>query len=250
MLNKFELFLIRQISQSKSEKLKRSEQQNLLIAEDLVKMRAQCNGLLTMEKNGLLTEASCAVFEHLSLLLKLRDPAAYQHSARVAKIAGLLGMEAGLGDEYCMSLELAASLHDIGIATLPTGTPTHAESILERDELETFKTHCVMGETILFSDDHLLGMAARVARSHHELFDGSGYPDGLKGHLIPLEARIVAVADYIEGLLCGSHHIEPINYETVYARLNQLSGSAFDPDIVRKVDRISERICHICQQSG
>ncbi|MEI7457552.1 MAG: HD domain-containing phosphohydrolase [Nitrosomonadales bacterium] len=250
MLNKFELFLTRQISQSKSEKLKRSEQQNLLIAKDLVKMRAQCNGLLTMENNGLLTEASFAVYEHLSLLLKLRDPDAYLHSVRVARIAGLLAMESGMSDEYCMSLELITSLHDIGIAALPTGTPTHAESILERDELETFKTHCVLGETILLSGDHLLDMAARLARSHHELFDGSGYPDGLTGLLIPLESRIVAVADYIEGLLGGSHHIEPLNYETVYARLHQLSGSYFDPDIVRKVDRISERICHICQQSG
>ena len=249
MFNKLALFFNRLIRQSKTERLKLCEKQNLLIAEDLTRMRAQYNGLLMMKSNGVLTEASVAVFERLNLLLKLRDPEISLHSTRVSRLAGLLAKELGLGDEYCMSLELAVSLHDIGIIALPTGTQTHAHSIMPGAEYEKFKKHCELGEKILSSGDALLDMAARLARSHHELYDGSGYPDGLSGPQIPIEARIVALADYIEGLMGGSHGNKPLDYEELYTRLSDVDSRKFDPEIVRLVDRLSARICHICQRT-
>ncbi len=249
MFNQLSLFFNRLIRQSKTERLKLCEKQNFLMAEDLVRVRAQYSGLLKMKSNGVLSEASVAVFERLNLLLKLRDPEVSLHSIRVARIAGLLAKESGMGDEYCMSLELAVSLHDIGIIALPADTPTHTHSILLGADFEKFKSHCVLGETILSSGDFLLDMAARLARSHHELFDGSGYPDGLSGQQIPFEARIVALADYIEGLLGGSHGNQPLDYESVYARLTQMDARYFDPEIARLVDLLSERICYICQCS-
>jgi hypothetical protein len=88
MFNKLVLFFNRLIRQSKTERLKLCEKQNLLIAEDLTRMRAQYNGLLMMKSNGVLTEASVAVFERLNLLLKLRDPEISLHSTRVSRLAG------------------------------------------------------------------------------------------------------------------------------------------------------------------
>lgn len=250
MLGKIDLFLLRSMSRTKSARLRRSEQQNILMARDIVKLRMRNKGLLTVYEQAKLTQTASIVIDHLTVLLKLYDPELFWHSARVAKIAGLLAREFSLAEDYCNSIERAALLHDIGIIALPNDAASHSQPILLKHELKKFEAHTVLGKMILSSDDPLLQMAARIALCHHECYDGSGYPFSLRGDLIPIEARIVAIADYIEGLFSGSHGTTPLASDQVYFELNQLSGTHFDPAILRVVDRLYPKITDIFKQSN
>ena len=123
-----------------------------------------------------------------------------KHVKRVAEIAYLLAREIGLSKETAEILKTAAPMHDIGKVGIDDAI-LHKPGKLDFDEFEIMKTHAELGHHILTRIDRpLLSIAARIAHEHHENYDGSGYPQGLKGEEISIEGRIIAVADVLDAL--------------------------------------------------
>ncbi len=216
--------------QRQSMRLHRSQQQNLRMAQDLAKLHANYLSLLRMNKEGQLGITSLAVIRHMTVLLQLRDPASHQHGLRVARLAALLAHRMEIDRSYCSMLELAAPLHDIGMLALSS------DSYSDGSDTRTFQRHTELGAAILTADDHILSIAAMIARSHHEHFDGSGYPNGLLGENIPLEARIVAVADYFDDLLHGLHGHPRLNAQEAFNEVFLHYGTRYDPKVVRALN--------------
>jgi two-component system response regulator RpfG len=149
--------------------------------------------------------------------------------ARYARlVADRLGLEAARGE----ILEHAAPMHDIGKIGIPDRILLKADR-LAADEWEIMKTHTLIGYEILRdSPSHFLRAGAVIALGHHERYDGSGYPQGLKGELIPLEARIVAVADVFDALCSVRPYKDAWRPEHALEYLSDQRGRHFDPDCV------------------
>ena len=161
-----------------------------------------------------------------------RDQDTGNHIMRMAKYSRLIGEALSLNQEQCDLIELAAPMHDIG----KIGIPDHIllkRGKLTTDELTTMKSHPVIGFQILQnSPSKYLHLGAEIALSHHEKYDGSGYPYGAKGDEIQLEARIVAVADVYDALTSRRPYKAAWSSENSLAYLTANSGKHFDPACV------------------
>ena len=158
-----------------------------------------------------------------------RDPGIGRHLKRVGHYSALLGQKLGLHAE---SLELASVLHDVGKIALPDAILLKAAP-LTADERMAIETHATVGyEMLRGSCSGLLDLAALIARTHHEKFDGSGYPAGLSGTEIPLEGRIVAVADVFDALTSDRVYRPAWSVATTLAWMTRERGVHFDPDVL------------------
>jgi putative two-component system response regulator len=170
--------------------------------------------------------------ERLARAIELHDPEAGHHTNRIARLASYLASQLGLDDEQILLLRAAAPMHDVGKiavadAILLKPGPLTPE---ERSEMER---HTEVGHQILAgSESELLQMAARIALTHHEWFDGSGYPRGLKGEEIPIEGRRVAVADVFDALLSDRPYRKAMSLEEAVEILRAVHGTQFDPEVV------------------
>jgi putative two-component system response regulator len=178
-----------------------------------------------------LEEARIEILERLSLAGEFRDDATGQHTQRVGRASALLARALGLPDEQVELIELAAPLHDvgkIGIADailLKPGT-------LTPNEFRVVTSHTNIGGQILSgSQSPLLQLAEQIALTHHECWDGSGYPHGLRGEEIPLAGRIVGVADVFDALTQRRPYKNAWLAEDAAAEIARLSGSKFDPRV-------------------
>jgi putative two-component system response regulator len=168
----------------------------------------------------------------LALASEYRDDATHEHPQRVARTAGLIGHQMRLQDEQAWVLRHAAQLHDIGKIGVPDEILLKPGR-LDPDEFELMKTHTVIGWQILSgSTAHVLAISAHVALSHHEWFDGTGYPSGLAGDAIPLPARIAAVADVYDTLTHVRPYREAFGVERAVEEVRRLSRTQFDPRVV------------------
>ena len=168
----------------------------------------------------------------LSKAAEFRDPETGDHIQRMAHYSWMIAVRMGLAlDEQQLLLE-AAPMHDVG----KVGIPDHIllkPGKLDHDEFEVMKQHPVIGHQILAdSTSPLLQMAAQIALSHHEKFDGSGYPLGLKGEAIPLVGRIVAVADVFDALTSVRPYKPAWEFERAVQLLRDQRGLHFDPECV------------------
>ena len=158
-----------------------------------------------------------------------RDPGIGRHLRRVGHYCAVLGQKLGLHAE---SMELASTLHDVGKAAIPETILWKAAS-LTPDERRAIETHPTVGyEMLSGSSSGLLDLAAIIAKTHHEKFDGSGYPSGLSGAQIPLEGRIAAVADVFDALTSDRGYREAWSLETTVEWMERESGKHFDPDVL------------------
>lgn len=163
--------------------------------------------------------------------LDAKDHYTFGHSMRVAYFSLVTGAEAGLTSEEMYDLELSAIFHDIG----KIGTPDavlNKPSRLTEEEFLIMKNHPQQSWDILKDFTHFEKIAFN-ARSHHERFDGKGYPQGLKGDEIPVAARIILIADTFDAMTSTRPYRKGLPYEVAFAELIQFSGTQFDPEIVR-----------------
>lgn len=168
----------------------------------------------------------------LSRAAEYRDPETGAHLARMSRYSCHIARNLGLStDEQELILE-AAPMHDIG----KVGTPDNIllkPGKLDAEEWEIMKRHAGIGASILKnSDSPLLQAASVIALTHHEKFDGSGYPQGLKGEAIPLHGRIVAVADVFDALTSARPYKPAWEMERAIALIHEGAGSHFDPQCV------------------
>lgn len=172
----------------------------------------------------------------LALASEYRDDATHEHPQRVARTAALIAREMRLPDDQIWILRHAAQLHDIGKIGVPDAILLKPGP-LDPDEFELMKTHAVIGFHILSgSSARVLAIAAHIALSHHERFDGRGYPNGLAGDAIPLPARIAAVADVFDTLTHVRPFREAFTIERAVEEIRRLTRTNFDPRVVGAFD--------------
>jgi putative two-component system response regulator len=170
--------------------------------------------------------------ERLTRAIEMHDAETGRHVGRMASIAAFLAGEVGFDREKVMLLRTAAPMHDVGKVATPDEI-LRKPGPLTPEEREEMQRHTVVGHEILAgSDSELLQMAASIALTHHERWDGSGYPLGLKGEEIPLEGRIVAVADVFDALLSDRCYRPAMSAAEAVETLAAERGTHFDPEIV------------------
>ena len=162
--------------------------------------------------------------------LEAKDPYTKGHSERVAGYAGQIGRGLGMNSRSCERLEYAALLHDLGKLALPQALLTKPMALSELEQCE-MREHPLTGAAMVGRIRPLSELATCV-RAHHERFDGLGYPAGIAGEEIPLEARILAVADSYDAMTTTRAYRRALEPETAIDELASGGGSQFDPQVV------------------
>lgn len=183
-----------------------------------------------------LEDAYRTTLRALTSALETRDAETHGHSERVVNFSLRLGRELGLNAEQMRSLEFGSLLHDIGKIGVPDAI-LRKPAALTPEEWERMREHPVHGRKILRGIEFLEG-ASRVVAQHHEKWDGSGYPLGLRGEEIDLNARIFAVADAFDAMTSDRVYRKGRSYEVAAAELNDFSGTQFDPLVVDAFRRV------------
>jgi len=172
------------------------------------------------------------VIRRLGRAAEYRDNETGLHIIRMSNFSQVIGREAGLREEEAELLLNASPMHDIGKIGIPDRILLKPGK-LDAEEWEIMKTHAVIGAEILSGDSsELLKLASTVARTHHEKWDGSGYPNALKGENIPLVGRIVALSDVFDALTTVRPYKHAWSVEEAVAYINENNGKHFDPDVV------------------
>ena len=172
---------------------------------------------------------SLQVLRTLSTTIETKDEYTRGHSHRVGEYAALIARELGWSQEEIINLKNTADLHDIGKIGVPD-TILNKPTKLTEDEYIIIKDHTVIGAEIL-KNITLIPHAAEVARSHHERYDGTGYPDGLKGEDIPLYARVIAVADSYDAMSSRRIYRSALSRQEICEEIRSNQGKQFDPVI-------------------
>jgi hypothetical protein len=174
--------------------------------------------------------------ERLARAAEYRDDNSFDHTQRVAILAARLARGMGEDDHSVRLIRQAAPVHDLGKIAIPDSILLKPGA-LEPEEFEVVKTHSALGARVLEgSHSEVLGVAERIARSHHERWDGDGYPDSLTGHEIPLPARLVAVADVFDVLVHERPYKEAWTVEDAAREIRSGAGLQFDPEVVGAFD--------------
>jgi putative nucleotidyltransferase with HDIG domain len=200
--------------------------------EELVEQRtAELNTALDS-----LEDAYRSTLRALTAALETRDAETHGHSERVVTFSLRLGRELGLDKEQLRSLEFGSLLHDIGKIGVPDAILRKPAKLTD-EEWVRMREHPVHGQAILREIEFLAG-AARVVGQHHEKWDGSGYPCGLRGDEIDLNARIFAVADAFDAMISDRVYRAGRSYEEAAKELELFAGRQFDPAVVAAFHRV------------
>ena len=160
-----------------------------------------------------------------------KDAATEGHCKRLERLAVATGERLGLADQRLIDLSYAAYLHDVGKVKVPAEILNKAEPLTE-EEWKEMRRHPEYGEEML-KEKEFLRAAARIVRAHHERYDGRGYPDGLKGEQIPLEARIIAVVDAYDAITSERPYQPALAKKKAFDELKKGAGSQFDERVVK-----------------
>ena len=178
----------------------------------------------------------------LSQAIDAKDGFTRGHADRVSRIAGAIARHMGLPERMIEQIELAGLLHDIGKIGVEDRILMKPVR-LDPDEQELMRRHPIYGASILEPSVSLRPLVPLVLH-HHENFDGSGYPEGLKGDDIPLGSRILIVADAYEAMTSDRIYRKAIGHERAMDQLNRYKGIQFDPAIVRALERLVQKRGH------
>jgi HD-GYP domain-containing protein (c-di-GMP phosphodiesterase class II) len=170
--------------------------------------------------------------ERLARAIEMHDPGIGLHLSRIAATAAFLAAQLDLDHARVLLLRTAAPMHDVGKIATPEGV-LRKLGPLTADERKRMESHTTAGHEILAgSGSELLKMAAAIALTHHEWFDGSGYPNGSSNGEIPIEGRIVAIADVLDALLSDRPYRPAMSLEQATNLIAKERGTHFDPDVV------------------
>jgi len=175
----------------------------------------------------------------LSQAIDAKDGFTRGHADRVSRIAGAIAREIGLPERQIEQIELAGLLHDIGKIGVEDRILMKPQR-LEKDEQDLMRRHPIYGASILEPSAALRPLVPIVLH-HHENFDGTGYPEGLKGEEIPLGSRIIIVADAYEAMTSDRIYRKAIGHDRAMEQLSKYKGVQFDPKIVRALEHVVQR---------
>lgn len=184
-----------------------------------------------------LHKANLEAIYMLAVASEAKDLDTGAHVRRIEHYTRLLARELGLSDEEAERMAYSAILHDVGKIHVPDAI-LRKPAALSEDEWRTMRQHPIVGERIL-SREPFFDVARSIARSHHENWDGSGYPDGLRATKIPLAARIVRVADVYDALTTARPYKQAWNHAQAEAAIERERDIMFDPDVVRSFLRLA-----------
>ena len=212
---------------------------------DLFRLRTQLESEVqrkTQAVHTLVSELNDSYEQALALLARageFRDKDTGNHTRRIGEYASKLAMLAGCDADFCRRIKHAAPLHDIGKVSIPDRILLKAGP-LDTDEWDIMRTHAEAGARILRKyQQPLFQMAAEIACCHHERFDGSGYPNGVRGQDIPLAARITTLVDTYDALRSRRPYKPPYSHEHAMRVLVEGDGRTnpihFDPDLLALV---------------
>jgi putative two-component system response regulator len=190
------------------------------------------------ERTKELEETRREVLDRLSMVADYRDDATGRHTRRVSGLSGALARHLGVDAGETETLRLASALHDIGKIGIPDDILLKPGP-LTPDEAALMKTHTTIGAKMLSgSHSRLLQVAEVIAMSHHERWDGTGYPERLAGTAIALPARIVGLADVVDALSSDRPYRGAWPFAEVQAEVRRQAGAHFDPDVVAAYFRL------------
>jgi two-component system response regulator RpfG len=184
----------------------------------------------------------------LARAIEYRDAGTSAYLERMAHFAGLIAEDLGMFEDEVRMIELAAPLHDMGKIAIPDAI-LMKPGPLDEEETRVMRRHPLIGNQLLSnSHNRFIQMGAVIALRHHERYDGSGYPDGLAGEEIPIEARIVAVADVLDALLSPRPYKPSWPLADALQFLGEKAGILFDPRCVEALLRNQDRLQDICER--
>ncbi len=194
---------------------------------------------------GKIKLASLDTIHRLARAAEYKDEDTGAHIQRMSQYSAAIARKMGLGDSEVENILYAAPMHDVGKIGIPDSILLKAGS-LDADEWEIMKQHTVIGAEILRgSDAEFIRLAGVIALTHHEKWDGSGYPRGLRGPQIPLTGSIVAIGDVFDALTSNRPYKEPFSVEKSFKIIKQGRGSHFAPDVVDAFFAIQDEILSI-----
>ena len=204
-------------------------------------VRARVRTHLSLVKTEELNRTQLEIIRCLGHAAEYKDNETGLHVIRMSHYSRILGEAIGLGKTDCELLLNAAPMHDIGKIGIPDSILLKPGK-LDQHEWDVMRGHPYMGARIIGDQDSpLLNLAASIAYTHHEKWNGTGYPRGLKGEAIPLEGRIVAIADVFDALTTVRPYKPAWPVEKAIAMIRDEAGTHFDPDLVPLfLDELSE----------
>ncbi len=183
----------------------------------------------------------------LAAAAEFKDHDTRLHLERVSRYSRLIAAAAGKDDEWCDRLALASPMHDIGKLGVPDAILKKPGKLDEGEWAEMYRHPGYGGDILANSENELLRMSERVARGHHEKWDGTGYPEKRKGDAIPLEARIVALADVFDALTSRRCYKPAFSINDALKIIYEGAGKHFDPALVDAFKRVLSNIVQVME---
>jgi putative two-component system response regulator len=213
------------------------------ISPAVVKARVRIH--LSLVRADELKRTRLQIIQHLGRASEYKDNETGTHIIRMSHYSRILAVACGLSEFFAEDLLHAAPMHDIGKIGIPDHIILKPDRLTD-DEFAIMKQHPVIGSDILGEcAPGLMAMAKNVALYHHEKWDGSGYPFGLQGDAIPIEARIVAIADVFDALTTKRPYKHAWAVEEAVVFIKNQSGTHFDPELIGLLDQVLPKFLEV-----
>lgn len=203
---------------------------------------------MVRQRTAELRETRMEILNRLGRAAEYRDNETGMHVVRMSRYARIIAFEYGLPADEAELLFSVAPMHDVGKIGIPDRVLLKPGK-LDEEEWRIMQGHCDIGRRIIgHHSSELLQAAATLAHTHHEKWDGSGYPQGLKGDEIPISARLMAVSDVYDALISRRIYKQPYSHSEAVAYILQSKGTHFDPDVIDAFLAIEEEFAQIAER--